>query len=99
MISLIALVLAAGQPTAVSRDIDKFCRRSTPCVIAQRRSLTFFLNHWVIFDATEADAERCMRQGKTRGVIDWTVAERCIRAWSKGRRPILPGRPVNNPHN
>lgn len=94
---LVALLLAAAGPTPAARDIDRYCRNAAPCVAKQRESLRYFLNLSVVYDAKSPDMERCMRAAKikapARDFIDWTVAEQCMRAWSKGRRSMLPGTP------
>lgn len=87
-----ALALSAtAEPTRIARDIDAFCRGASPCVKRQRQSLRYFLNLSVVFDAPQPRVGRCMRSGKIGKLVDWTIAERCMRSWSKGRRALLPG--------
>jgi hypothetical protein len=92
---LLTATASAGpaEPTAVARDIDAFCKMESACVARQRQSLRYFLNLGVVYDASQPVMESCMRKGKAGHAIDWTIAEHCMREWSKGRPAMLPGAP------
>jgi hypothetical protein len=89
---IVALVAAAtGQAqTPVGRDIHRFCHEQRACIARQQESARHFLGMMVIFDGSKPAAERCLRSAKAGGLVDWLPAERCLRAWSAGRKPILP---------
>lgn len=86
----LALAIATAQPSAVARDIDRFCGSRAKCVASQRESLRYFLNLMVVSGVTEAESKQCMAAAKRKRLIDWTVAESCIRKKAKGRNSIAP---------
>lgn len=88
MSMLLSMMLAAADPP-MAQQIRAFCKEEAACIATQKQALKHYLGVWVMFDASEAQAEACMRAGKVAKFVDWTKALRCMRGWSRSRENIV----------